>query len=182
MNYKVSQIVTLIEEMVSTADKVPDYKSIHDKLGSGSYTTIKKALDEYRRKHAPAVKLSAAPDLPAKLLNRIGKVANDIWLEARADCSQEREQLTLKLHTLQQKYEELRSKAEIREILDNECKEGATLPAPRAKTYMQLAEELETKKSLINKAAHKIKQLNEELERANAELAQLRQAASTPSV
>ncbi|UUC91577.1 DNA-binding protein [Comamonas sp. C11] len=179
MNYKTHEIVAVIEEMVSTTGQEPSYQTIRDKLGSGSFATIKKALDAYRQKHAPVSKLSTATNLPDKLLNRVGKMANDIWLDALAQAqagwAQEREALTQQLQALQRKYDALCNENDIRDVIADHVFHDDPA-APEAKAYAQLEAKVLIKTELTRKAAIKIKQLMAEVTQLSSELDQTKAA------
>lgn len=47
MTKKVTQIIKIIEEMTASTGRIPTYEAIREQLGTGSNSTIKKALTQY---------------------------------------------------------------------------------------------------------------------------------------
>lgn len=179
MTKKVTQIIKIIEEMTASTGRIPTYEAIRERLGGGSNSTIKKALTQYLERHTSTAKTEIAPNLPGKLFDQLGTVANSIWEagrnQAKSEWADERKASSEKIKALEDEVQKLRDKVELQEIWElHRSAEPLTIAPPASIDRQKLEQELQKKSKLIGLSAAKIRELLQEKASTQEELARLK--------
>lgn len=179
MTKKVTQIIKIIEEMTASTGRIPTYKAIRARLGSGSHSTIKKALTEYQERHTSTGKAKIAPNLSGKLFDQLGTVANSIWEagrnRAKSELADDRKASGEKIKALEDEIQKLRDKVELQEIWELQgLAVPLTIAPPVSIDSQKFEQELQKKSKLIGLAAAKIRELLQEKASTQEELARLK--------
>lgn len=164
MTKKVTQIIKIIEEMTASTGRIPTYEAIRARLGTGSNSTIKKALTQYQERHTSTAKTEIAPNLPGKLFDQLGTVAHSIWEagrnQAKSEWADERKASSEKIKALEDEIQKLRDKVELQEIWELHISTVPLTIAPPASIDSQkLEQELQKKSTTLNRIAEKLPQL-----------------------